>query len=136
MIVVDTNVIAYLWMPGEYSIFAEGALEKDPDWIAPFLWRSEFRNVLAGFIRRGDITLSKSLSVMEQAENQMRGAEFHVSSEDVLRLVKKSHCSSYDCEFVALAQQIGSLLVTTDKQILHEFPKNSIPLRDFANQKT
>lgn len=135
MIVVDTNVIAYLWLPGDYTSLAEQALEKDSHWIAPYLWRSEFRNVLAGFIRRGQISLNKSLSVMEQAENQMRGDEFHVSSEVILRLVKKSLCASYDCEFVALARQMDSILVTTDKQILREFPESSISLQDFANQK-
>lgn len=45
MIVVDTNVIVYLYMTGDYSAQAEQALLKDPLWVAPPLWRSEFRNV-------------------------------------------------------------------------------------------
>ncbi len=43
MIAVDTNVLAYLYLPGEYTAQAEALLERDPDWTAPVLWRSEFR---------------------------------------------------------------------------------------------
>ena len=53
MIVVDTNVLAYLWLPGERTTAAERLLKRDPDWNAPLLWRSEFRSVLAGCLRRG-----------------------------------------------------------------------------------
>jgi hypothetical protein len=42
MIVVDTNVIAYFWLPGVYTACAERALKKDNEWAAPILWRSEF----------------------------------------------------------------------------------------------
>ena len=48
MIVVDTNVLAYLYLPGEHSAIAEALLERDHEWAAPVLWRSEFRNILAG----------------------------------------------------------------------------------------
>ena len=51
MIVVDTNVIAYLFLPGEYTPLAERLLQKDPDWVAPVLWRSELRNVFALYVR-------------------------------------------------------------------------------------
>ena len=47
MIVVDSNVLASLYLPGEYTAAAEVLLEHDSDWAAPILWRSEFRNILA-----------------------------------------------------------------------------------------
>lgn len=47
--VVASNVLAYLYLPGEFTSAAEALLEKDADWAAPMLWRSEFRNILAGF---------------------------------------------------------------------------------------
>lgn len=53
MIVVDTNVIAYCFVRGALTEAAQRARARDADWHAPFLWRSEFRNVLCGYLRRG-----------------------------------------------------------------------------------
>ena len=48
MILVDSNVLAYLYLPGDRPAETEALLDQDPDWAAPVLWRSEFRNILAG----------------------------------------------------------------------------------------
>lgn len=52
MIVVDTNLIGYLYLESQYAPQAEQTLRKDADWVAPLLWRSEFRNVLALYLRK------------------------------------------------------------------------------------
>ncbi len=122
MIVVDTNVIAYLWLPGERTGAAERLLEGDPDWNAPLLWRSEFRNVLAGCLRRGDVKLETALQIAGEAEQQMRGREFSVPSDQVLARAEGSGCSAYDCEFVVLAEALGVPLVTSDAKLLKSFP--------------
>jgi predicted nucleic acid-binding protein len=57
MIVVDTNIIGYLYLTSERSRQAEQALRQDPQWAAPLLWRSEFRNVLALYLRRKILSL-------------------------------------------------------------------------------
>jgi predicted nucleic acid-binding protein len=123
MIVVDTNVIAYLWLPGESTAAAERLLKKDPDWNAPLLWRSEFRNVLAGCLRRGDLVLETALQIVDEAERQMSGGEFAVPSAQVLARVAQSDCSAYDCEFVALAEELGLSLVTSDEKLVRSFPR-------------
>jgi predicted nucleic acid-binding protein len=122
MIVVDTNVLAYLWMPGDRTPQAEKLLRHDPDWNAPLLWRSEFRNILAGCLRRGDLDLETALQIADEAEGQMRGREFSVPSSEVLARVAGSDCSAYDCEFVVLAEELGVSLVTSDRRILRAFP--------------
>jgi predicted nucleic acid-binding protein len=129
MIVVDTNVIAYLWLPGERTRAAERLLEEDSDWNAPLLWRSEFRNVLAGCLRRGDVKLETALQIVEGAEEQMRGREFSVPSAQVLARVEGSDCSAYDCEFVVLAEELGVPLVTSDAKLLESFPSVARPMR-------
>lgn len=37
MIVVDTNILAYLYLPGDHTAQAEGLLEQGPQWSAPVL---------------------------------------------------------------------------------------------------
>ena len=97
MIVVDSNVMASLYLPGEYTAAAEALLEQDSDWAAPILWRSEFRNILAGYMRRKAITFEKAYSLQREAESLLEGAEFEVESIAVLELVRDSDCSAYDC---------------------------------------
>lgn len=126
MIVVDTNIICYFFINGEFSDIAEKTFQKDSHWIAPLLWRSEFRNVLALCIRKNILTLEDAITIMTEAELLMKGNEYSVDSSDILRLVAQSNCSTYDCEFVALAQELGVPLVTMDKKILTSFPKVAI----------
>ena len=128
MIVVDTNVIAYLYLPGEHTATAETLLERDSEWAAPILWRSEFRNILAGYLRRKTLTFDQACSLQKEAECLLEGAEFEVDSQAVLELVRDSDCSAYDCEFVALAVQLDTKLVTMDSKLLRAFPKRGVAL--------
>ncbi len=132
MIVVDTNVIAYFWINGANTKFTENLLKKDSNWIAPFLWRSEFRNVLAGYLRKNLLTLDKALRLMSAAEEQLNNNEYLVTSDLVMNLVSLSSCSAYNCEFVALAKDFNINLVTSDKKIVKEFPSITIPLKNFV----
>ena len=134
MIVVDTNVICYRWMSSPNSAAAETALAKDPYWIAPLLWRSEFRNIVALAIRKKVITIHAAQEIVRKAEATFERGEFAVSSDAVLQLLARSNCTAYDCEFVALAHEEGVQLVTTDRQILREFPEIAISLEKFVRE--
>ena len=128
MIVVDSNILAYLYLPGEFTDAAEALLQREPEWAAPPLWRSEFRNILAGYVRRSMLTFEQACSLQAEAEALMDGFEFDVPSRDVLELVRDSECSAYDCEFVALAMRIDKKLVTMDKKVLKAFPMRTTRL--------
>jgi predicted nucleic acid-binding protein len=132
VIVVDTNVICYRWLSSSNSAAAETALAKDPHWIAPLLWRSEFRNIVALAIRKRALTVHAAQEIMRKAEASLEGGEFAVSSDAVLQLVASSNCTAYDCEFVALAHAQGLQLVTADRQIVHEFPDVAVSLDKFV----
>jgi predicted nucleic acid-binding protein len=128
MIVVDSNVLAYLYLPGDYTADAEALLEQDPDWAAPVLWRSEFRNILAGYLRRKALNFEQACSLQNEAESLLSGSEFEVDSRAVLELVRDSDCSAYDCEFIALAMKLNTKLVTEDKKLLRAFPTLAVTL--------
>lgn len=128
MIVADTNIISYLLLPTSYSEAADSLYKADSVWTAPHLWKSEFRNVLALYLRKNLITFDKALQLQEMAESIMSGHEYDAASTQVLSLVNESACSSYDCEFVALANYLGVKLVTQDKKVLREFPSVAVGL--------
>jgi predicted nucleic acid-binding protein len=128
VIVVDTNVVAYLYLESEFTSRAEALLRGDPDWAVPLLWRSEFRNILAGAIRREALDFDAVRQILAEAEGLLAGGEHEVGSSQVLELVRDSDCSAYDCEFAALALQLGVKLVTMDSKLLKAFPKLAVSL--------
>ncbi|RJP22393.1 MAG: PIN domain-containing protein [Deltaproteobacteria bacterium] len=132
MIVVDTNVIAYFLLGGAKTPSARAVFERDPKWAAPLLWRSEFRSVLAMFIRQGILSSEKAMEFMNEAEILMQGEEYQVDSGKIIKLIDSSKCSAYDCEFVALAQNLDVPLITSDKQIINEFPETAISIESYG----
>lgn len=132
MIVVDVNTLAYLWIPGEMTELATRALARDPHWVSSILWRSEFRNILAGYLRRGGLQRNAADRCLAGAESQLAGHEYLIPSALVMRKVHASTCSAYDCEYVALADDLKTILVTSDRQILDEFPSLTTSLKAFA----
>lgn len=134
MIVVDTNVIGYLFLTSDRSPQSEQALLIDPQWAAPLLWRSEFHSVLALYIKRNLLSLQDAGQIMDEATSLMRGKEYEVASLQVLRLVSTSTCSAYDCEFVALAQDLAVPLVTVDSQVVRQFPSVVTSLDAFVGR--
>lgn len=133
MIVVDTSVIAGMWVSNDMDEWVYKVLKKDDEWVTPLLWRSEFRNVLSIYLRKGILELPVVLQAIEEAEQLMNANEFEVNSVQVMSLVSDSSCSAYDCEFVALADDLNVPLVTFDKKILREFPDIAMSPKEFAS---
>jgi len=133
VIVVDTNIIAYLYLQGEHTAQAEKVLQKDSEWMALPLWRSEFRNVLAFYLRQENLSLEDARPIMQKAWLLLKCREYGVSSMRVLDLVAASRCSAYDCEFVVLAQDLDVPLVTADKKILTAFPETAVSMAAFIS---
>jgi predicted nucleic acid-binding protein len=125
-------VLVNLYVGGPHTRHAEAALVRDPDWAAPLLWRSEFRNAVVTSMRQRDLPVEDAIETTEDAEEYMNGREYTIVSHRVLHLAMRSGCSAYDCEFVALAQDLGAVLVTTDRAILRAFPSVAVALAEFA----
>jgi predicted nucleic acid-binding protein len=132
MIVVDVNVLAYLHLAGDHTSEAEQALIRDPEWAAPGLWRSEFRNVLVLYVRKRILTLSDARTLMNSALELMEGHEFEVDSGEVFDVLGRTNLSAYDAEYAALAETLDVRLVTADRRLCEAIPLRAISLIDFA----
>jgi predicted nucleic acid-binding protein len=132
VIVVDTNVLAYAAIPGQSTASALAALGRDPDWVAPSLWRSELRNVLALEMRVRGMSLGDALAAFSEAEALVAEPAFLVDTAKILALAGSAGTSAYDCEFVALAQELGVPLVTADRRLAERFPAVAVELSRFA----
>jgi len=132
VIVVDTNVIAYLHLPSDRQEAADALFRASPVWAAPRLWRSEFRNVLATCVRHHDMTWRDARDLMSAAHELMQPNEYEVGSDDIFSVMSRCRLSAYDAEFVALAMHLEIPLVTEDTRILDGFPKLAHPMESMA----
>ena len=122
MIVVDTNILIYHLISGLRNRETEALARRDSAWAAPLLWRSELRNVLAGYLRRRELTSALACEIVQQGRTILVGGEYSVEDAVVFDLVSTSKCTAYDCEFVALAIQLDVPLITEDADLLKAFP--------------
>ncbi len=132
MIVVDTNVIAYLVIEGKQTAMALSVFNMDPEWAAPQLWRSEMRNLLSLYLRNRQMTIDEAVSAMDRSEAVIAGREYDVESSRVLNLASHSGCTAYDCEFAYLAEKLNVPLVTAEKKLLAHFPHTAVSMEAFA----
>ncbi|MCC5868392.1 MAG: type II toxin-antitoxin system VapC family toxin [Gammaproteobacteria bacterium] len=128
MIVADVNLVAYLYLPGMHSQLAERILLRDPEWAAPRLWRSEFRNILATYMKQNLLSLDQARAILSCAEALMADNEYDVQSSAVLTLARASGCSAYDCEYIALAEFLNVQMVSADAKLCKAFPDRAVEI--------
>ncbi|VAX06660.1 hypothetical protein MNBD_GAMMA26-424 [hydrothermal vent metagenome] len=128
--VLDTNVVAYCFFPGRFSEDAIKLIGLVSDAPVPSLWQSEFRNVLTLYLRKELLSIEEAVEIYSLAEERLTVIQPDKPTPRVLTLVNNSGCSAYDCEFIDLARQLNTLLVTQDKKMLREFPDTAITIAD------
>ncbi|MEF8797052.1 MAG: type II toxin-antitoxin system VapC family toxin [Salinivenus sp.] len=136
MIVVDNDVISYFWLEARRTEAARRVRERDADWHAPRLWRSEFRNVLYQHMAHRGLSLSDAQRIAETVEADLENTTYSVATPDVLRLVAASGHPAYDCEYVALAQELSCQLVTGDQDLADAFSGTAVLMEDFVAEPT
>lgn len=129
MIVADTNVLLYHYTSADFGKLTAALLMQDADWHAPLLWRSEFRNGLATFMRAGYLSVKQSALHFEHAALFMQGREHEPDAARVLELAAQSGCTAYDCEYVDIAERLAAPLITADKKLIRAFPGICRPLQ-------
>jgi predicted nucleic acid-binding protein len=118
MIVVDTNILAYLYLPGDRTEEVKSLLEADSEWAAPVLWRSELTNILCTCMRVKGLAKDRCLEIFELADELMRERTYSTSPLRVFEVAERTACSGYDSEFIALAEDLQTKLVTYDAALL------------------
>ena len=121
--VADTNVVAALLLRRAENPAVTDCFVRDPDWRVPSLWRSEFRHVLLKHVRSNLLSSSQALAVWSRALTRLESKEHVIDGHQVLDLAIRFGCSSYDAEFVVLAQQLNCPLLTFDHKLLQLFPE-------------
>jgi hypothetical protein len=135
MIVVSTDVVVALYLPGEASNLAEGVLKRDAAWCSPMLWRTLFPHYLTQPLRSGQVTPDLVRLMLEEAKLLFLGREFPAPVEDNMNFVLNSNCSAFIAPFLGLANGLSIPLVTFDMEAVHAFPEIAISASDFVQTR-
>ena len=133
MIVVDTNVVVALVVGGPDEAVADCLYERDWEWTAPPILKSELRNVLVGYVRRGDISREQAVALFDEASHVLGDRVIDAPHSDVIEVALNCGLTAYDAEFVVVARLLGVPLATADRAILRSAPDVAAPLSTFAN---
>ena len=117
MLIIDTNVVAYLLIEGDYTADARSLHRRDDDWRSEAFIMVEFTNVLIASIaaRRMDLVLAQRF--LADATSLLQGKLTSIPHDSVLSLAVQYRTTAYDARFLALADQLGSRLVTEDARL-------------------
>jgi predicted nucleic acid-binding protein len=117
VLLVDTNVVAYLLIEGDHSASAQALRRRDADWRSEAFLLVELTNVLASSIATNRIRRALAEDVLAKAITLLDGKLVRIAHTFVLSVAVRYRVSAYDARFLALAQQLGTPLVTEDAKL-------------------
>jgi predicted nucleic acid-binding protein len=121
VVLIDTNILAYLLLEGDRTALAQELYERDSDWCSEAFLMVEFSNVLATSIRSRAITREQGVKLLAGAE-ALVPVLTSVQHERVLEAAIQFGTSAYDARFIALAMQMKIKLVTEDARLRSAVP--------------
>jgi predicted nucleic acid-binding protein len=122
VLLVDTNVLAYLLIHGEHTEAAQELRRRDPDWRSEALLLVEFTNVLASSIVTNRMNRALAANILAKAISMLDGKLARIAHASVLSIAVRYRVTAYDARFLALAQQLDSRLVTEDVKLRSAAP--------------
>jgi len=123
VLIVDTNVLAYLLIEGDYTAAARLLHRRDDDWRSEAFIMIEFTNVLAASIAARRMNLVLAQRFLADATLLLHGKLGLIPHDSVLSLAVQYRVTAYDARFLALAQQLDRRLVTEDAKLRAAAPK-------------
>jgi predicted nucleic acid-binding protein len=135
VIVVDTNVVVKLVFRAADSEEVASLFAFDPTWVAPQLVRSEVLSLLAQQGKSAGFSLRQAAEACAVALEAFEDSTLEPEPQRVLHLAARSGRSSYDCEFVAVAEELGCRLATFDRQVIRSFPTVAALPRDLLGER-
>jgi predicted nucleic acid-binding protein len=117
MIVVDTNIIASLFLEGRFTSSAKALLKHDPAWCTEPLALIEFGNALATYERADLASRADAKRYLSAAEAFLAPHLHAVARAAALDLAFIHRTTIYDAHFLAVADACGKRLITEDAKL-------------------
>lgn len=117
MVIVDTNIIAPLYVWSARTDTVGELFAQDAVWRTEPLALIELSNVLITYERSRYITAATARDCLNRAAAFLQPHFFRVSHQAALEAALDYRVTAYDARFLALAQQVGARLITEDAKL-------------------
>jgi predicted nucleic acid-binding protein len=129
VVLVDTNILAYLLIQGDRTAAAQTLHARDSDWRSESFIMVEFSNILATYARTGAMTHAQGQGLLADAQALMPALTSLQHSKG-LDAAAEFGISAYDARFIALARQMHAKLITEDAKLRAAVPAWTVSLSD------
>jgi len=117
MVIIDTNVIAPLYVRSARTDAAKQLFVRDAVWRTEPIALIELSNVLVTYEDSRYITAATARDCLTRAATFLQPHLFRVSHEAALDAALRYRVTAYDARFLALAQQLDTRLITEDAKL-------------------
>jgi predicted nucleic acid-binding protein len=122
VLLVDTNIVAYLLIDGDHTEAAQDLRRRDPDWRSEAFLLVEFTNVLASSIATKRMSNPLAEDILSEAITLLDGKLVQIPHPSVLSIAVRYRVTACDARFLALAHRLGIRLVTQDAKLRSAAP--------------
>jgi predicted nucleic acid-binding protein len=129
VVLVDTNILAYLIIEGDRTASAQKLFERDSDWCSEAFVMVEFSNVIATYVRTAALSQPQGSRLLTEVQAHLPTLH-NVVNAQALEAAMQYGISAYDARFISLARQLKLKLVTEDVKLRTAVPSWTISLAD------
>ena len=134
MIVIDTNILAYLLISGDRTEDAKALFELDRDWRSEPFVIIELTNILATYCRTRDMRISTAERILANGERVVRNLA-RIPHVLALRMAGRFAVTAYDARFLAAAESLGTKLVTEDAKLRVTVPSLTLSMSEALHRQ-
>jgi predicted nucleic acid-binding protein len=122
MIVVDTNIVAYAFIEGEHTEAAREFFSSAGDWAVPPIFEHEIANILVSYGSIKGFSIQSCAALMREIGQFTAGRTLAVDMEQVIACSIQRKLAAYDGQFVWLAESLGGMCLTEDRELRRKCP--------------
>lgn len=134
MIVIDTCIVFHLFNETMLNKLTQNLIAKTPHIILPPIWQEEYANILVKQNRKSPLPSHILLESYSQVVDQLSPHEIPVNKQQALRIALEHNISSYDAQFVELAQRYAIWLITEDVELLKKAKSSTLSIEEYLKR--
>ena len=129
MIVADTNLLVYLLIDGPLPSRFVPTIEFGPSLRCCVTnYCTCFRDTL----NAAKLARDEAIRHYKRAMSMVDVSGWHPDPMTILNMAERSKCSTYDLEYVWLAQELNVPLVTADNDVLKAYPDVAVGIKPYT----